>query len=152
MSVWETKYVALWPRIFVFVYEAYAAGHRWGIFCDLDVNWNVLQSWYSFTYSVECQQFSNLAESDDIVWFEYTDFHSLIDPFTANPGYWQMCVGYIFVKNASSPHRDGVTTDLIFLNMKNYIFPLISNIIPPKVLSLLSPEQHEMLIAICMLY
>ena len=28
----------------------YTAGHGWGIICDLDVNWNVLHSWYNFTY------------------------------------------------------------------------------------------------------
>ena len=33
----------------------YTAGHGWGIFCDLDLNLNVLQSWYVFTYSVEFQ-------------------------------------------------------------------------------------------------
>ena len=33
----------------------YTAGDGWGIFGDLDVNWNVLQSPYSLIYSMECQ-------------------------------------------------------------------------------------------------
>ena len=43
----------------------------------------------------------------------------LINPFTANTGYLQIYVGYIFARSASSPHRDEVTADLILFNMKN---------------------------------
>ena len=45
----------------------------------------------------------------------------LINPFTPNTGYWQIYVGYIFARNASSPHRDEVTTDLMLVNMRNNI-------------------------------
>ena len=46
------------------------------------------------------------------------DFHKLI---SANTGYCQICVGYIFAKNASSPRRDQVSTDLMHVIMRNNI-------------------------------
>ena len=84
-------------------------------------------------------------ENNYIVWFECTDFHILINPFTTNPGYYLMYVGYIFARSVSSPHCDGVTIDPLLLNMKNIIFPLISSIILPKMLTLLYPLQPETL-------
>ena len=87
------------------------------------------------------KHFSVLVENTYLVGFEYTDFPILISPFTANPGYWQMCVGYILAWNASAPRRDEVTTDLLLLRyeMKYNLFHLISTIIPSKVLTLLEP-------------
>ena len=67
------------------------------------------------------------------------DFHVLINPFTVNAGYWQMCIEYIFARGVSSPHHDEVTTDPMLLSMGNNIFPLISHIILQKVLTVLSP-------------
>ena len=93
----------------------------------------------------KAKHFSMLVENRHLGWFEYVDFHIQVNPFTANPGYWQMCVGYIFVWSTSSPHHDEVTTDPKSLSMKCNIFPLISNIILPKVLTLPYPEQHETL-------
>ena len=66
----------------------YTAGHGWEIFCDLDVNWNVLQGWYSFTYFGECWTLFYVY----LVFFDDTDFRISINPFIANPGYWQMCI------------------------------------------------------------
>ena len=37
------------------LWNEYIAVYGCGTFRDLEVNWNVLQSWYSFTYSVECR-------------------------------------------------------------------------------------------------
>ena len=85
----------------------YTAGHGWGISCDFDVNCNVLQSWYNFTFSVKCKTLFRVGKEQYLVWFEYTVFLILIDPFNGNTVYSQMC----FVRNASSPHHDEVTTD-----------------------------------------
>ena len=109
----------------------YTAGLGRGIFCNLDVNWNVLQGLYNFTYSVE-----------------FTEFHILISSLTTNTVYWQMCVGYIFARNASSPHRDEVTTDPKLLNMKNCIFSFICNIIHLEVLNRFYPVQSGRLVVI----
>ena len=45
----ETPSWSLWRQC-----NALPAGHGWGIFSYLDVNGNVLQGWYIFTYSFEC--------------------------------------------------------------------------------------------------
>ena len=55
-------------------------------------NWNIL--WFGrklecvadkfLTYSVEYQAFSTLVKYNHLVWFEYTNFHTLINAFTAN--------------------------------------------------------------------
>ena len=99
-----------------------------------------------FTYAVECQTcFYFGRENDYLVWFKYTGFRILIDPFTANPEYWIMCVRYIFSRSASSPHRDYIMTDPILPNMIDAKFPLISTIIILRVLNLLYPIQPETL-------
>ena len=77
-----------------------------------------------------------------------SDFPILINSFITTPRYWQICVRYMFTRSTSSPHHDEVTTDPVLLNIKNAIFYLISNIILPKVLSLLYPVQHEKLAVI----
>ena len=60
-------------------------------------------------------------------------------PFHCQPGYWQMCVGYILARSASAPRRDEVITDLLLLRyeMKYTLFHVISTIILSKVLTLL---------------
>ena len=83
------------------------------------------------------------AENNYLIRFECRDFHILINPFTANIGYSNMCVGYIISINTSSARRDEVKTDTMFLNVKNDIFLLISNIILPEVLILLYAVQPE---------
>ena len=53
-SLWRIYYL-LSPGCDIDWYQCmYIAGHWWGIFRNLDVNWNVLQSCI-FTYSVECK-------------------------------------------------------------------------------------------------
>ena len=89
------------------------------------------------------KHFSMSVENNYLAWFEYTDLYVLI-----NPGSWQMCVGYIFARSASSPQRDEVRTEWMLLSMENNVFPLISNIILPKVSTLLYPVQPEMLAVI----
>ena len=49
------------------LWKRYNASHGWGMFCDSDIKWNVLQSWYNFTHSVECHTFSMLVENDYLV-------------------------------------------------------------------------------------
>ena len=56
-----------------------------------------------------------------------------------------MCVGYFFVRSASLPRRDEVTTGPTVLNMTNNIFPLVSNVIIPKVLTLFYSAHYETL-------
>ena len=52
-------------------------------------------------------------EGDDhLVWFEYTDFRIVLNPFTSNPGW------HILARSVSSPDRNEA-------NMKNEIIPLI---------------------------
>ena len=66
-----------------------------------------------------------------------------------------MCVGYIFSRSTPSPNRDKVTTGPMLLNMKNNIFPLISNKILQKVLTLFtmySLKRWLLFIEICMWY
>ena len=78
------------------------------------------------------KHFPMLVENTYIIWFEYTEFHIFINPFTAIIGNWQMCVRYISEKSASSPHRDEMTTDLTLFNMKNDTFLLLSSTVLAK--------------------
>ena len=85
------------------------------------------------------KHFSILVENNYQVCFQYTDFHISINPFTAIPGCWQMCVRYIFCEGRLiAISREG-SNGPMHLNMKNKIFPLTSNIIHPKVLTLRYP-------------
>ena len=59
-----------------------------------------------------------------------------------------MCGRSIFNRSALLPPRDEVTMDPTLLNMKNDKLPLISNIILPKMLTLLYPVHPEMLAVI----
>ena len=59
-----------------------------------------------------------------------------------------MSIGYIFAISASSPHRDEVTTDLMLTNRKTDIFPLISSVILPNVLTLFNHVQPEILVTV----
>ena len=45
----------------------YTAGHGGGMFTYLDVSWNVLQGWYTFTYFRYAKQFSMFVENKCIV-------------------------------------------------------------------------------------
>ena len=103
------------------------------IFFLLDVNWNVLQGWYIFAYSLE--RWILLYACRELVssLIGQYGFSYLINPFIINPGYWQTSVEYILTRNASPLVRDDVKTNLMLANMKNDIFPLISAIIFPKV-------------------
>ena len=74
----------------------------------------------------------NFVEDNYIIWFDYMEFLILINPFTTNPGYGQICVNPILTRWASPPDRDGIKTDLMLANMKNDIFPLISTIVLPR--------------------
>ena len=47
------------------------------------------------------------------------DFHIIINPSTANPGYWQMCVGYILARRASPPYHNEVTMEPMLHNRAN---------------------------------
>ena len=49
-------------------------------------------------------------DNDYATEFEITDISNLINPFIANPGYWEMYIGYILSKNFSLPDGDGLTT------------------------------------------
>ena len=97
----------------------YTAGHGWGISCDFDVNCNVLQSWYNFTFSVRCK---TLFRDGKEQYFEYKDFLISIDPFNGNTGYSQMCLMYIFCQKrlVATPRRGN--NGLMLLNMKSNIF------------------------------
>ena len=59
-----------------------------------------------------------------------------------------MHVEYILTESASPLDRDEVKMDLVLVNMKNNIFPLISTIILPKVLILCYPVHIETLAVI----
>ena len=77
-------------------------------------NWNIL--WFGrklecvadtfLTYSVEYQTFSTLVKYNHLVWFEYTNFHTLINASLPTR------VLYILAWGAMSADRDWVTTDL----------------------------------------
>ena len=82
-----------------------------------------------------------LVENNHLVWFEYTDFYILINPSTTITEYWQMCVGYTFVRRTLSSNHDEVTMDLMLLNVTNDVFLLISHIILPKVFTMQYPVQ-----------
>ena len=58
-----------------------------------------------------------------------------------------ICVEYIFVQSSSPLDRE-VKMDLMLVNMKNNLFPLISTIILPKVLTLCYPVHLETLAVI----
>ena len=79
----------------------------------------------------------------NLVWSKYADFCILIDPSNANPGYWQTCVENILSKGVSSPDGEEHATSLVFANMKNDIFPQISNMILLNVLTLCRPVKLE---------
>ena len=68
-----------------------------------------------------------LVENIYPVEFKYAEFSILLNPFTADPGHWQTCVGYIYAKSASSPERDEVTTDFMLAIMKNSTFDFYHN-------------------------
>ena len=91
--------------------------------------------WLGWTLLWNAKRFSLLVENNYLVWFRYTDFHILINPFTANPVNWQICAGYILARSASSP--DTQWGDNRPDTMKNDLFLPISTIILPKVLNLL---------------
>ena len=48
----KQKVLSTYSRQYTYIYTA---GHRWGIFGDLDVNWNVLQVWVKFDIFCECE-------------------------------------------------------------------------------------------------
>ena len=54
-------------------------------------------------------------------------------------------VGYIIARSAPLPHIEGLTMDLVLLNIKNNTFPLIHTIILPKIVN---PAQPETLVVI----
>ena len=66
-------------------------------------------TWFVMYYRVDtllyillyAKHLSMCAGNDYLAWFRYTDVRILIDPFTTNPGYWQMYVEYILARNAS---------------------------------------------------
>ena len=63
------------------------------------------------------------------------------DEYFFHPGYWQMCVEYIVDRGASSSYRAELKNELMLANMMNNIFPLISNIILPKMLTVLETSS-----------
>ena len=68
-----------------------------------------------------------------------------MNPSTANPGCSRKCFEYSLAKSASSPNRDELTTDTLLVNMKNHIFPVISTVIIPKMLTICYPVELETL-------
>ena len=110
----------------------------------LDVNWYVLPTFTVLHILWNAKHFSLLVENNHLISSEYTDFHILINPFTANPRYWQ-CVGYISDRSVSSPRLDEARIGPMLFNVKNDMFLLGTNIILPKVLTLLYPVQPETL-------
>ena len=58
------------------------------------------------------------------------------------------CVTYILTRFASPLDRDELKMDLMHVNMKSDIFPLISTIVLPKVLTLCYPGHLETLAVI----
>ena len=88
---------------------------------------------------------SMFVENGYLIRFDYTDFLILINSFTTNPGYWQIYVEHILTRSALPLARYEAKTDLMCTSMKNYVFPLISCIILPKVFTLCYPVDLEML-------
>ena len=74
-------------------------------------------------------------DNNYLIWFDNTDFLILINRSITSPGYWQICVEHILIRSASSLDHGGGKTDLPLANMKINIFPPISTIAFPKVLT-----------------
>ena len=74
----------------------------------------------------------------------------MINPFTVNnPRYCKLCMDYILTRSAPPVDRDEVNMDLIHAYMKTDIFPLISTIILPRVLTPCYPVRLEIFSVIC---
>ena len=99
----------------------YTVGHAWGLFSYLDVNWNVLQGWYIFTYSLEC--LTPFFACREYVYLVQFDYATSIKPFNTKPGYWKICVNNMLAKSALLLDRDDVKLDLMLVWTKNNIFP-----------------------------
>ena len=82
------------------------------------------------------KHFSVFVENNYLVLFENTDYWIMINHFTTNPGYRQICVDCILT-------RSEVKTDLMIANMKHNIIPSIFTIILPNVLTLCYPLHSE---------
>ena len=91
---------------------------------------------------------SMFVENKYLVQFGYTAFLASSKPFITDPGYWKFCVEYILTGIAWPLEHDEVKIDLMLVNMKNNIFPLISAIILPKVLTPCYPLHIETLTVI----
>ena len=63
-------------------------------------------------------------------------------------GYWKNCVKCILTRYTPQLDREEVKMDLMLVNMKSDLFPLISTIILPKVLTLCYPLHFETLTVI----
>ena len=82
--------------------------------CKADTILHILWNAKHFSMSVE----------KNLVWSEYMDFHISINPFIAYPDVLTNVCCIYFARGTSLPYRDEVTTDPMFVNVKNNIFPL----------------------------
>ena len=72
--------------------------------CDWDVNWNVLEGWYIFTYyKYICWILFYFCREKLVCLTSIYGLCILINPVTANPRYRRTCVEYILSRSASSP-------------------------------------------------
>ena len=81
----NAKNVSIWWRHHVLGWTTYTADQGWEIFCDFDVNWDVLQSWYIFTCSDECQIlfYGGRGWLSGLIWIYGLDYFSW--PFHCQP-------------------------------------------------------------------
>ena len=90
------------------------------------------------------KQFSVVVDYSYLVCYEYTEFHiSILSLLT--PGIHSCALSIFWSDAPCRQTRDEITTDLMSINMKNNIFPLISTIIRPNMLTLCCPVQLETL-------
>ena len=95
-----------------------------------------------FLHSVcNAKQYSMLVENNHLIQFQYSNFLILINPFTTITGIGKV---YFDMKR----HSDEVKADLMFANMEDNIFLIISIIILPRVFIRYYPVHFEKLAVI----
>ena len=126
----------------------YTAGHWWVMLfiCTLTgLNCNADTFLYILWNAKQCSKF---VADNYLIWFDNMDALITINHFTTNPGYWQICVEHVLTRSVLPLDRDEVKTDLMLTNMKNDLCPLISTIVPKKILTLCYPVYFETLAVI----
>ena len=109
----------------------YTAGHGWGIFCVLDVNWGFLQCWPISHMLWKAQHFSKLKKKTNNSLY-ISEYGPLLDNMR-----------WIHFDTNGFVTRQRLTTGLVVTNMKNDVFPLNSARVYLKILTLCGPIDLE---------